>query len=196
MIQNIFQYDNVNNRVELNVPEILLVKEFADLMESKRNICKEDPKGKNCLRAFREFVYIWLAIDWKSIYSDYSEQERHQEALKDSSLTEQEFNDPLFREACRKYRNLQESNRSIRLLQAAQNTIDKFVDYFNNIDVEATDITTGKPIYKVKDVMSEMSTLSKVLEELKVLEGMVKKDLTDNSSMRGGVSEDFDPGNF
>ena len=29
MIQNIFQYDNVHNRVELNMPEILLVKEFA-----------------------------------------------------------------------------------------------------------------------------------------------------------------------
>ena len=26
MIQNIFQYDNVHNRVELNMPEILLVK--------------------------------------------------------------------------------------------------------------------------------------------------------------------------
>ena len=45
MIQNIFQYDNVHNRVELNMPEILLVKEFAELMKNERNICKEDPKG-------------------------------------------------------------------------------------------------------------------------------------------------------
>ena len=45
MIQNIFQYDNMHNRVELNMPEILLVKEFAELVKCERNICKEDPKG-------------------------------------------------------------------------------------------------------------------------------------------------------
>jgi hypothetical protein len=119
MIQNIFQYDNMHNRIELNMPEILLVREFSALMEHERNICKEDPKGVQGLRAFREFTYIWLAIDWKSPYSDYAEQERHQEALKDSRITEEEFNNPEFRAACRKYRELQESNRSIRMLQAA-----------------------------------------------------------------------------
>jgi len=59
-----------------------------------------------CLRAFREFTYIWLALSWKSIYSDYSEQERHEAALKDASLTEEEFNDPTFRAACRKFREI------------------------------------------------------------------------------------------
>lgn len=196
MVQNIFLYDNSNNRIELNVPEILLIKEFKDLMQNERNICKEDPKGQYGLRAFKEFTYIWLAIDWKSIYSDYSEQERHQEALKDSGITESEFNDPLFRAACRKYRDIQESNRSIKLLKAAQTAVDNFIDYFNSVDPLERDPTTGKPIYKVKDIMAEMSTLSKVLDELQTLEGMVKKDLTDNSNMRGGVSEDFDPGEF
>ena len=41
------------------------------------------------LRAFREFKYIWLAIDWESFYRDYSEQDRHQESLKDANLTEE-----------------------------------------------------------------------------------------------------------
>ena len=134
MIQNIFQYDNMNNRIELNVPEILLVKEFADLMKNERNICKDDPKGQYGLRAFREFTYIWLALDWKSFYADYSEQERHEEALKDAHMTDEEFNNPEFRAACRKYRAIQESNRSVQLLKSAQNTIDKLIDYFNNID--------------------------------------------------------------
>ena len=133
MINKIFLYDNVNNRIELNTPEILLVREFKQLMDNKRNICKQDPRGTKGLRAFKEFLYIWLAIDWQSIYSDYSEQERHQEALKDSGLTEEQFNNPEFREACRKYRAIQESNRSIKMLHAAQNTTDKFINYFNNI---------------------------------------------------------------
>lgn len=193
MIQNIFQYDNMNNRIELNVPEILLVKEFAELMKNERNICKEDPKGEYGLRAFREFTYIWLAIDWKSIYSDYSEQERHQEALRDAQITEEEFNNPEFRAACRKYRQIQESNRSVKLLQSAQNTIDKFIDYFNNVDPEERDPQTGKPVFKVKDIMAELSSLSKVHDELITLESMVKKELSESSQIRGGAEDGYHP---
>lgn len=196
MTQNIFLYDNVNNRIELNIPEIMLVREFAELMKNERNICKEDPEGTYGLRAFREFTYIWLAIDWKSVYADYTEQERHQEALRDAGITEEEFNNPEFRAACRKYRNLQESNRSIKLLKAAQNTVDKFIDYFNNVDPEERDPQTGKPIFKVKDLMAEISSLSKVHDELQTLETFVKKNLSESTNMRGNVQQDFDPGDF
>lgn len=193
MVQNIFQYDNVSNRIELNIPEILLTKEFSELMKCERNICKEDPKGVYGLRAFREFTYIWLAIDWKSIYADYTEQERHQEALRDAGITEEEFNNPEFRAACRKYRAIQESNRSIKLLQAAQNTVDKFIDYFNNVDPEERDPVTGKPVFKVKDLMAEISSLSKVHDELRNLEEMVKKEMAEQSSIRAGAVEGFMP---
>lgn len=193
MIQNIFQYDNMHNRVELNMPEILLVKEFSELVKCKRNICKEDPKGVQGLRAFREFTYIWLAIDWKSPYSDYPEQERHKEALNDSGITEEEFSNPEFRAACRKYRQLQESNRSIKMLQAAQNTVDNFIDYFNTVvDLSERD-ANGKPVFKTKDIISEISSLSKVHEELKILEGQVKKEMMETTSIRGGATDGFLP---
>ena len=193
MIQNIFQYDNMHNRVELNMPEILLVKEFAELVKCERNICKEDPKGIKGLRAFREFTYIWLALDWKQPYSDYPEQERHKEALNDSGLTEEEFNNPEFRAACRKYRQLQESNRSIKMLQAAQNTVDNFIDYFNTVvDLSERD-ANGKPVFKTKDIIAEISSLSKVHEELKILEGQVKKEMMETSSIRGGATDGFLP---
>lgn len=193
MIQNIFQYDNVNNRIELNVPEILLVKEFAELMKHERNICKEDPKGIYGFRAFREFTYIWLAIDWKSVYSDYTEQERHQEALRDSGITEEEFNNPEFRAACRKYRQIQDSNRSIKMLQAAQNTVDNFIDYFNTVvDLSERDVN-GKPVFRTKDIITEISSLSKVHEELKILESQVKKELGEQSSIRAGAVDGYLP---
>ena len=169
-MQKVFLYNNVSGQVELNVPELLLVDEFKALIDNKRNVCKEDKTGKQHLKAFKEFTYIWLALDWQSLYADYSEQERHHEALKDSGITEEEFNDPLFRAACRKYRQLQRATRSIKVLQAAQLTVDKFIDYFTNIDPEERDEQTGKPIYKVKDIMAEISSLDKVLDELKTLE--------------------------
>lgn len=189
----VFQYDNVTGKVELNTPEILLVREFAALMDVKRNKCKEDPEGKYKLRAFREFTYIYLAIDWMSPYRDYYEQDRHQEALRDANITEEEFNNPEFRAACRKYRALQDETRSIKLLKAAQNVIDKFVDYFNNIDVEERDEQTGKPIYKTKDVMAEISSLHKVHEELVILESQVKKEISETSSIRAGAVDGYHP---
>ena len=193
MVQDIFVYNNQLNRVDLNTHEILLVKEFKALLEPNRNKCKEDPSGLMGLRAFREFTYIWLAICWKSVYSEYDEQVRHQESLKDANLTEEEFNNPEFRAACRKYRQLQESNRSIKMLQAAQNTVDNFIDYFNTVvDLSERD-ANGKPVFKTKDIISEISSLSKVHEELKILEGQVKKEMMETTSIRGGATDGFLP---
>lgn len=45
-----FNYDNINSELTLELPEILLVKEFGDLMDNKR--LKSKDKGtlkKTCL---------------------------------------------------------------------------------------------------------------------------------------------------
>ena len=193
MIQDIFVYNNQINRVELNTPEILLVKEFAALLKPERNKCKEDPSGRLGLRAFREFTYIWLAICWKSIYADYDEQERHQEALRDAEMTDEEFNNPEFRAACRKFKAIQESNKSIRLLHSANSMVDKFIDYFENADPMERDEQTGKPIYKVKDIQAEMKNLIDVHSTMVELENQVKKQITEKSSIRGGATEGYTP---
>lgn len=58
-----FIYDHANGNVKLDRPEIILVKEFKALLESKRNITKFDKKGEFGERAFREFSYMYLFID-------------------------------------------------------------------------------------------------------------------------------------
>lgn len=187
----IFLFDNGLNEVVLNEPEVLLIREFAALWTNDRNITKEDPTGKLKTRAFREFKYIWLMIDWASPYSDYTEQERHQECLKDAELTDKEWADPKFRAACRKYRELQNSSRSLKLIKSAQGIVDKITDYFDSIDLTERDEVTGKPIFKTKDVMTEMQTVSKVVEELKTLEYMYKKEQEAESDVRGGAEVGF-----
>ena len=185
---NVFSYDNGNNRLEINEPEILLIKEFKALSDRD--------KTRNKSRLWKELTYIYLAIDWKSLYNQYSEQERHQEALSDSGLTEEEFNDPIFREACRKYKALQDSNKSIKMLRAAMNAADQFIDYFNDIvDLNERDVS-GKPIFTAEKVMKEVGMLNKVHEELVTLENRVKKELAEKSTLRAGAIEDFDPGDF
>lgn len=185
---NVFVYDNVDKQLELNEPELLLTKEFSNLIKRDKSKFKE--------RATRELTYIYLAIDWKSPYSQYSEQERHQEAIEDSGITEEEFNNPDFRAACRKYRELQDSNKSIKLLQAARRACDQFIDYFDTIvDLNERD-ANGKPVFQAEKVMKEMSTLHKVHEELIILEDQVKKELTEQSVNRAGIEDGFDPGDI
>lgn len=186
-----FLFDNSNNSVVVNEAEVLLIKEFSALWSNDRNKTKTDTKGTKKSRAYKELTYIWLMCDWSSPYSDYTEQERHKEALKDAGLTEKEWNDPTFRAACRKYRELQESSRSLKLIKSAQGVVDKITDYFNNIDIEERDTVTGKPIFKTKDIMAELSNVSSVVEQLKTLELLYKKEQEESSGLMGNVQLGF-----
>lgn len=187
-----WDYDQRTGRAQLVTPDLVLIDEFKKLLDVNRNKCKDDPNGTEHLKADREFTYIYLAIDWKSPYSGYSEQERHHAALKDAQITEEEFEDATFRAACRKYRALQESNRFVRLLQAAQLVTDKIIDYFNNVDLEAAD-DQGKPLVKVADIQKAMEQSVKQIESLKTIEALVKKEMTEQSTIRGGAVEGFMP---
>jgi hypothetical protein len=187
-----FLYDNVNEGVTLNDEGILLIKEFAALMNPTRNKTKEDKTGLKRQRAFKEFSYIYLFFDWNSPYFQYSEQDKNTEAFKDSGLTQEEFDDELFREACRKYDALQNSSKIGNLLKASYNTIDKITHYLNTIDLNERDDVTGKPIYKTKDVIAEMSSASKLIDAIKVLESSFKKDLEPDGGLRGDTA----PGMF
>ena len=178
---NVFDYDQKTGTVILNSADLALIDEF-------RTIIKRDKE-----RADREFTYIYLAIDWKSPYSNYSEQERHEAALKDAHITEEEWNDPLFRAACRKYRALQESNRYVRLLKSAELVTDKITDYFNNVDLEERNDNTGAYINKVSDVQKAMENAAKQIETLKMIESLVKKEIAEQSQIRAGATEGFVP---
>jgi hypothetical protein len=79
-----FLYDSDQNKLIVNQPEVLLVKEFADLWTNERNICSEDPSGNERLRAFRELTYIYMAIDWGAPGSNDTPANRHLYALEAS----------------------------------------------------------------------------------------------------------------
>lgn len=189
---NIWDYNQKTGRAQLVTADLVLIDEFKKLLEPSRNKCKEDPSGLDHIRADREFTYIYLAIDWKSPYANYSNQERHEAALKDAHITEEEWNNPEFRAACRKYVALQDSNRYVRLLQAAQEVTDKIIDYFHNVDLQEQD-EQGKYLVKVKDVQAAMKEAADQIETLKQIESLVKKEVMEQSQIRGGAVEGFMP---
>ena len=189
---NIWDYNQKTGRAQLLTADLVLIDEFKKLLEPSRNKCKEDPSGLEHIRADREFTYIYLAIDWKSPYANYSNQEKHEAALKDAHISEEEWNNPEFRAACRKYVSIQDSNRYVRLLQAAQEVTDKIIDYFHNVDLEEQD-EQGKYLVKVKDVQAAMKEAADQIETLKQIESLVKKEVMEQSQIRGGAVEGFMP---
>lgn len=182
-----FVYDNVSGSVSIEKEDILLIKEFEDLLTDVRNKTKDDKTGKKRERAFRELKYIYLFFDWESPYFQFPEQERHTESLKDSKLTDEEFNDPLFRAACRKYDDIQNSSLDIKLLKAAMSAVDKQIFYLNNVDLQERDGITGKPIFKSKDLIAEIKGCKDLISSLRELELQVKKGLDTESSIRGNT---------
>ena len=180
-----FAYDAQENKIVINEPEVLLIKEFADLWTNERNQCKEDPTGKQKLRGFRELVYIYMAIDWGAPGSKDTPENRHKQALEASSLPEEEFNDPIFRAACKKYKELQDASSTIGpMIQMFRNKLFEIKIFIESIDYnERTD--TGMPVFKVKETFDAMQQLSKVMASLKQLEAEYKEEQDEISGLRG-----------
>lgn len=189
---DIFLYNNSTGSLELNVHEILLVKEFGALWDMERNKCSEDPTGKKRLRAWKEFKYIWLFADWKSPYQQYLEMEKHKAAMEDSGLSNEEWNDPLFRAAVRKYIEIKDSSRILSLIKTALRTLEKMRVSLDNIDLEERDPVNNKPIWKAKDILDNIGSIGTMADKLKELELKYKKDVMESSNkLRGNVEAGF-----
>lgn len=187
-----FAYDHVKGNVGLKDESILLVREFTALITAQRNKSKTDKTGSKRELAFKEFKFIYLFFDWESPYFQFSETDKYNEAFSDSGLTEDEFADKTFRAACKKYETIQNSSRVGNLLKASYDTVDKITFYLNDLDLQERDPITGKPIFKTKDVIAEITSASKLIEGIKTLELQFKKEAESESILRG----DKEPGMF
>lgn len=188
-----FNYNNHTGKLELNKDELLLINEFNALLDSNRNKCKEDPEGIYKLRAFKEFKYIYLMLDWQSPYSDFPERTRNKEALKQSELTDEEYNDEVFKIACRKYKEIIESFRTYKLLQSVYSVVDKLIIYFTKlVDFSETNDETGQLLYKAKDVIAEIKGIGPLLDEIRESENRLRKDIEKQNKIKG----DYVPGYF
>lgn len=180
-----FAYDSQENKIVINEPEILLVKEFADLWTNDRNKCKEDPTGKKKLKAFRELIYIYMAIDWGAPGSKDTPENRHKQALDASALTPEEFEDPLFKAACEKYRELQDASSTVGpMIQMFRNKLFEIKLFIESIDYNER-MDSGAPVFKVKETFDAMQQLSKVIASLKQLEAEYKEEQDEINGLRG-----------
>lgn len=184
---NLFTYENY--QLQLNKPEIELIKEFGELFSLKYNAGVDgDKDGRKRMKAFRAFTYIYLVYDWKSPYSEYSDKEKIEAALVDSKLDEKDIQDERIVAAIIKYRSLQET-RSLRLLTDAYHAIDELRLYFRTTSLQEKDPESGKPIYAAKDLIANIAALGKTVEGLQQLEYMVKKEQEKEKGIRAGATK-------
>jgi len=188
MLNKYFVYDNFT--ISLNKPELLLVKEFEDLMSVEFNKSKEDPKGLLKLKAFKVFKYLFLLYDHASPYCEENQESRKLYALQDSGLDEKDLMDNILLKASIKYEILTKSRLS-KMLEAAQIAVDKFTLYFHTVDYTKIDEVTGKPQFNIKDGISSIANLGKLIDGLNDLKEQVQKEQEADNILRGGMQRGF-----
>lgn len=186
---DIFEFED--NGLVLNKTSILLVTEFAALWDVMRNRIDGDKTGYKRNRAYKEFTYIYLMYDWQSPYKNYSEQQRHEEALKDSQLTEKQLTDEKFLAACKKYQEMQDTPQ-VRMLKGVYKSCDELTLFYNTADLQERDVD-GKHILSHKTLIDSIGNMGKVIESLERLEEVVRKQKEANAPKYRG---DVEPGMF
>lgn len=185
----IFEFDE--NKLSINKPEVLLVKEFAELWKPLRNRVEGDLGGYNRARAYKEFMYIYLMYDWESPYKTFSEAERHLTALDDCGLTPKQMEDEHFQAACKKYQSMQDTPQ-VRLLKGVYKSLDELTLFFTQADLQERDLD-GRYILNHKQVIDAIANLGKTVTGVEVLEEIVKKQKEANAPKLRG---DIEPGYF
>lgn len=185
---NFFVYNNRENVLEIDDYSILLIKEFKDLWDLKRNICKDDKTGKKRLKAIKEFTYIYLTLDFKSPYFQDTEADKHEAALIDSGLNKEDLEDSLFISAYKKYEKIQNSDPILSLIKTAYKTLYKMQVHLDNLDFEEVD-SEGREIHKPKDVLADLGGIATMRSKLQELEITHKKNLASSNNKVRGDSE-------
>ena len=118
--------------------------------------------------------------------------EKHNAAMEDSGLTEEEWQDPDFRAAMRKYMEIIDSSRILSLIKTAFRTLEKMRVSLDNIDLDERDLVSNKPIWKAKDILDSVGSIGVMADRLKELELNYKKDMmSTNKKLRGDVEPGF-----
>jgi len=124
---------------------------------------------------------VYFYSDHRSPYAVYDESERVKKISQDLKV---KFT-PKVRGAIDKYKELSETS-AIKLLKSARASVTKLEKYFRTVDLNILD-DNGKPIYHAKDLIANLSNMSKVVNGLDELEEIVKKHQQKDNPNRGGV---------
>lgn len=128
-------------------------------------------------------------MDFKSPYFQYLEKDKHEAALDDSGLSEKDLTDETFLKAYHKYQEIRDADPILSLIQTAYKTLHKMQVFLDNIDFNMDVDADGRPLYKPKDVIADIKSISEIRKQLKELETMHKSDLAASGDKVRGDAE-------
>lgn len=165
----------VRNKIEIN-PSTLTVKEFKALWLKDTTKTKEN--------AIKEFSYIYFLMDWHSVYQNMPEEDRHETLKEDLDLGETWEPDHLLKLAMAKYEELQQTP-TMKYAKSIRKAFWDMVTYFESVSYTERD-NKGQPVYRIQDVTKAMADSGKLIDTVKKLEAIVKKEQIESSRVRSG----------
>src|SRR5664280_1764119 len=159
----------------LNVPEILLVKEFKNLYDYG----KEGDKD----RSFDYFRFLWLMYNDQTPYRDRSEEVRLETSLDDCGFNAMDVEFPIMEMAILKYEFVINTALTL-MLHSAKKAVDKVRLYFDALDLTETD-EKGRLKYNASNVIKQFKELGQIHIGLSDLEKQVKEERDISKGIRG-----------
>ena len=160
--------DLVSNQVVISEEAYLLLP-FKVIWDRDKSKFKE--------RALSEMAYIYFMEDFKSDFSDITDEtEREAEVRGSIDLPKSWKEDAIVKTAREFYRKRSEEITPLLLLRDARIVVDRMRTYFREIDFLALD-KNGRPKYDIDKVARVVERSAGILENLSKLENMIKKEV-------------------
>lgn len=165
-------------------PQVRLVPEFAKILKQKEKDM-----------ALKEICYVHFMADYRSLYNTYHQSIRSEMVIKDFLPKGWKIR-PEITEAIEKYKSLNDSP-SIKALKVAKESMmssiavmDKLREKIDELMEEEDREDGSSPLGAAVNLLKELNTLSsaipKNIESLEKAEDRVKKEIGNNTKVRGG----------
>ncbi len=165
-------------------PELVDIAEFKALVQRDKGQ-KKDYRGGKKLRATRELAYIYHCVHHDSPYANEHYEMREETVRKDVFKDEEWEPDEIVIAALEKYMRLLVTP-AVSMLNAGMKAAQKLTDFFNDIDLSATD-NHGRIKYSAKDLVANLGSLGKVVEGLNKLREQVENETLGDDKNRRSV---------
>ncbi len=168
--------------------EAFLVKPIRKLFNSDRSVNKEN--------FFKQMSYLYFMIDPRSDYSYIIDESERAQAIIEQEGLETKFKPSKeLLEAMEIYKKLT-TTTSTMLLQDTRIAVDKVRQFLRDVDLNAVDAKTGRPIYTVSSVTTAIKQIPQLAKDLMETEKLVAKEIEEQGRARGGndkkkLFEDF-----
>lgn len=174
---------NNEGEVEFVSEEVKLVPEVQAILSLKYNKGPKDHDGRKKYRANEEMRYMLLAYSPMSPYSNFSEEERIQEARTDCNYPKEWVESPELKALIPKYLK-GVVTRTTRSLKNAERFLEKFEKHLDGIDLNERNASGGL-VHDPAKVMNTLKALPDFLTTIQELERQARQGITTSPKSKG-----------